>query len=533
MSGKGRRITTYIVVLVGMLVFLGFYYQNFIANYFMGMRVVSAEEYIALRESGIPLEVEMPITYWNYEVCYDKEMDSYYVSQNLENPEWEGELQVLYSQMYILQDDFLEDKIEAIKTSHTFQVLAISDWGVSEYKLVFTGMPNIRIDVVEAPDNAEEGENYGKITVFEPGAEKEKVQGCYVTWHPRGNTAKKYAKQSYKVNLYKEDWTPKKISMLGLRKDNDWILNALYTDPSKVREKLAVDIWEIISESNLEVNESGSRMEYVEIFINEEYRGIYGLLEPLDAKQLELDEDDVLYKISSDYYMPTSDELKKNEQNTCYNVEILYPKEMAVSLWNPMSEFVRLFVEGEVWTDESVQDKYYHTKLSNIGDRQIFDQLIFHIDARLKNEYYVVRYNEDDYDLVLVPWDFNLTFGNWWSEDNITNSFYWLEGSMNLLDKGSNSLWRYYEAEFTAEYHDYLEKRWEELQMQGVTEKGIVERAEKHMKYLVESGAFGRDTVKWPECKNSTDLTEIKTYLSLKIPRLTEYLQSSGEWPAN
>lgn len=532
MSGKCRRVITYILVLVGLVIVFIYYYQNFIANYFMGMKIVSEEEYAILRESEIMLREDLPITYWNYEVCYDKYSDIYYVSQTLTKSKWEGEIQVLDSQVYILQDDLLKNKEVAIESAHVFRVLAISEMGLSEYQVVFTGMPTIRIDKIEAPENAEEGENYGKITVFEPGAEAEKAQECYATWHPRGNTALRYAKQGYKVNLHKEDWTSEKLSLLGMRKDNDWILNAMYTDSSKVREKLAMDIWEIISESNLEVNETGSHMEYVELFINEEYRGLYGLSEPLDAKQLELDEDDILYKISSDYYMPASYELERHDYNTYYDIELVYPKEMDTSMWLPLSDFLWFFAEKKVWTEPVKPDKYYHTKLSNVGDRQIFDQLIYHMDARMKNDYYVVRSNGDNYELILVPWDFNLTFGDCWTENSITNAVFLLDRAMTQFDNAKNDLWKYYEANLTDEYFEYLEKRWAELQGLGLTEDELINRARTHMEYLISSGAFDRDAKKWPECENSIDLTEIETYISMKIPCLTEYIESRA-WPAN
>lgn len=531
MSGRSRRIITYTLSLVGLIIFFVFYYQNFIANYFMGMRVVSEEEYNTILQSGTLIKEEPAITYWNEAVCYDSASDTYYVSQTLDNPEWEGELQVPDYQIYILEDAMLEKKLLAIEAAHEFQVIAASKEGVATYKLVFSGMPTIRFDKVEEPENAEDEENYGKITVFDPGAEVEKVQTSYCTWHPRGNTALKYDKKGYKVNLYKEDWTSKKLSLLGLRDDNDWILNAMYTDSSKVREKLAMDIWEIISESNYEVNEGGSHMEYVEVFIEGEYRGLYGLSEPLDAKQLELDEDDILYKVVKDQYMPISYELETKDYNVVESVELIYPKEMNASMWLPLSDFLWFFSEGEVWKDEGVEDKYYHTKLSNIGDRQIFDQLIYHMDSRLKNEYFIARYNGDDYDLILVPWDYNLSFGDCWTEDTVTNTYFSMESSSKLFDNAKNDLWKYYDANLTEEYYDYLKKRWPELQSLGLTEENIIEWARTYMDYLVASGALNRDAVKWPECENSKDLTEIETYISMKIPYLTEYIESRGTWP--
>jgi len=389
----------------------------------------------------------------------------------------------------------------------------------------------MRLDKGTAPENPEEKEFYGTITVFEPASETEKAQSCYVTWHKRGNTALRYDKKGYKINLYNEDWTSEKRSFLGLREDNDWVLNAMYTDSSKVREKLAMDIWEIISESNHEVNEGGSHMEYVEVFIEEEYRGLYGLSEPLDAKQLELDEDDILYKIVKDEYMPVSYELEQKDHNVVESVELIYPKEMDKSMWRPLSDFLWYFSEGKVWTDAEPKDKYYHTKLSNIGDRQIFDQLIYHMDARLKNEYFVARYNDGDYDLILVPWDYNLSFGDCWTEDTVTNTYFSMERSSKQFDNPKNDVWKYYDAHLTEEYYDYLNVRWKELQELGLTQENLVAKAKEYSNYLVASGALKREAKKWPECENSSDLTEIETYLAMKIPYLTEYIESRGNWP--
>lgn len=531
MLGRSRRIITYMIVLIGLVMFFLFYYQNFIASYFMGMKIVDQEEFDAIIQSGTPLKEEPPVMYWNQAVCYDKESDTYYVSQTLEALEFEGELMVSDCETYILEDTMFEKKAEAIEQAHVFQIAAVSEEGIASYKVVFSGMPTIRLDRIKRPVHAQKGESYGTITVFEPGAELEKAQSCYVSWNPRGNTALNYDKKGYKVNLYNEDWVSEKRTFLGLRKDNDWILNAMYTDSTKVREKLAMDIWEIISESNYEINEGGSHMEYVEVFIDDQYRGLYGLSEPLDAKQLELDEDDILYKIVKDQYMPVSYELERKEYNVVESVELIYPKEMNASMWKPLADFLWFFSEGKVWEDAQPEDVYYHTKLSNVADRQIFDQLIYHMDARLKNEYFVARYSDNDYDLILIPWDYNLSFGDCWVEDTITNTCFSLKRSSKLFDNPKNDLWKYYDEYLAEEYYDYLDARWKELQELGLTEEELVKRLKEYSNYLAASGALQRDSVKWPECGNSSDVKEIEIYLAMKIPYLTQYIESRGIWP--
>lgn len=526
-----KRITMYLLALAGLGLCFVIYYAMFVHNRFVGMEIINAKEYKELLDAKGSTDSIPALTYQGQQLCYDREKNTYYMSQNLEIREWEGKIQVQGCQTYILDDPMMKEKPGAIETAHEFQVAVVLDSGVASFKLVFTGMPSIRIDILDNYETADGEESYGTVNIFDMATEGIKVQTAYCTWHPRGNTALRYAKKGYKLNLYNEAGESQKLSLLGLREDNDWILNALYTDSSKVREKLSLDIWEIISGSNAEVNEVGSKMEYVEVFVADEYRGLYGLQEPLDAKQLDLSEGDILYKCSRDYDIPSSNEIANVTTNAVGSVEMVYPKVAENELWKPLSEFVFLFSEEQILSGDGYEDVYFHTNLSNIGDRQIFDQLIYHMDGRLKNEYFIVKNNGKDYQLLFIPWDFNLTFGDCWTEDTVTNTYFSLERSSQLIDNARNSLWKYYDAYLSEEYYDYLEVRWAELQTLGLTTDELLRRARGYVDYLVESGALERDAAKWPECENSADLSEIEVYLSVKVPSLTEYIESRGMWP--
>ena len=526
-----KRIAMYLVALAGLGLCFMIYYITFVANRFVGMEIINTEKYDEMVESNENAGVIPALTYQNQQLCYDREKNTYYMSQSLDTQEWEGKLQVQGCHIYILDDPMMKEKQAAIENAHEFQVLVALDSGISTFKLVFSGMPSIRVDILDKYETADGEESYGTITIFDFTTGGRKVQTAYCTWHPRGNTALRYAKKGYKVNLYEEDGESKKLSLLGLRGDNDWILNALYTDSSKIREKLSLDIWKIISDSNPDVNETGSRMEYVEVFIADEYRGLYGLQEPLDAKQLDLVEEDILYKCSRDCDIPSSYEIANATTNVVGSVEMVYPKVAENALWKPLSEFVFLFSEEQILSGDGYENVYFHTNLSNIGDRQIFDQLIYHMDGRLKNEYFIVKDDGNDYQLLFIPWDFNLTFGDCWTEDTVTNTYFSLERSSQLIDNARNSLWKYYDAYLSEEYYDYLEVRWAELQTLGLTTDELLRRARGYVDYLVESGALERDAAKWPECENSADLSEIEVYLSVKVPSLTEYIESRGMWP--
>ena len=50
---------------------------------------------------------------------------------------------------------------------------------------------------------------------------------------------------------------------------------------------MAIDLWADMSADTIPFSDTfGTRMEYVEVIMNGEYMGLYGLMEPIDEKQL-------------------------------------------------------------------------------------------------------------------------------------------------------------------------------------------------------------------------------------------------------
>ncbi len=62
-----------------------------------------------------------------------------------------------------------------------------------------------------------------------------------------GPAAGSLRKKSFGIRLFDEKGNSQNKSFLGMRSDNKWILNALYSDTSKIREMMAVGLWNEIS----------------------------------------------------------------------------------------------------------------------------------------------------------------------------------------------------------------------------------------------------------------------------------------------
>ena len=67
--------------------------------------------------------------------------------------------------------------------------------------------------------------------------------------HIRGGSSRLNPKKSYKMTLYKQNQVgsgtlrKNQVSLLNMRKDDEWLLYAIYSEDTKLRDKLSLDIW--------------------------------------------------------------------------------------------------------------------------------------------------------------------------------------------------------------------------------------------------------------------------------------------------
>lgn len=141
--------------------------------------------------------------------------------------------------------------------------------------------------------------------------------------HIRGNDQPDLSKKGYRLTLKKQNSTGPSYpirTLFGLRKDDEWILNAMYTDSSKIRDKLCADLWNQFGAERPDFPKAnfGTRMTYVEVFFNIEYWGLYLLAEPVDSRQLNRKkeasgEEEFSYKSITSQSLDTSELLTQSE----------------------------------------------------------------------------------------------------------------------------------------------------------------------------------------------------------------------------
>jgi hypothetical protein len=90
----------------------------------------------------------------------------------------------------------------------------------------------------------------------------------------RGSSSAGYPKPQFRFETQDSLGENLNVSLCGLPEENDWILNGPYNDKSLIRNVLAYNL-------SFELRRYASRTVYCELFLNEEYIGLYILMEKI------------------------------------------------------------------------------------------------------------------------------------------------------------------------------------------------------------------------------------------------------------
>ena len=107
----------------------------------------------------------------------------------------------------------------------------------------------------------------------------------------RGGTSVSHEKKSFSIKLVDEAGEKQNANILGIREENSWILDAMAIDRTRMRNRVCFDVWNDMSQTPYETaygNRNGTAGEFVEVFINGSYHGLYCMSDKIDRKLLGL-----------------------------------------------------------------------------------------------------------------------------------------------------------------------------------------------------------------------------------------------------
>ena len=158
----------------------------------------------------------------------------------------------------------------------------------NQYRLYFTPLPIILVA------SADTIVNEPKVLAHFIYSDKEQVLVSNIGIEIRGGSSQTYPKKTYDLEFWNDEIgaDTKNVQFGELRLDDDWILDALYNEPLRLRSYVANKIWLQMHTPNYLSEEpnakAGANVKYVEMFVNHQYNGIYNLSEQIDPKQLKL-----------------------------------------------------------------------------------------------------------------------------------------------------------------------------------------------------------------------------------------------------
>ena len=205
----------------------------------------------------------------------------------------------------------------------------------------------------------------------------------------KGRSNRPYPKKSFRIRF------PDDQPLGGARQIN---LHAMYTDESFLREKLS---WSIFQE----LHELAPHAEYVRFSINHSYQGLYLLVDHIDKYFLGVHkkEKPALYEAAGEYALADLNDVPDKL------LKLYYTKHFEDDHYDDLKELIRtLGRTPDSLFEEAINGMFdmnsvYHWFTANI--------LTMSGDSYSKNYYLYKRSTAPGEKWVIIPWDYDLTFG--------------------------------------------------------------------------------------------------------------------------
>lgn len=417
---------------------------------------------------------------------------------------------------------------------------------IATEKIIFTSLPIVQL--YTEGNGLSTNFSKGKVRINE-GSKTNSQTGelLYSEIRYRGATSLSKPKKSFAVKLKDESGNSIDRSFFGLRNDNYWILDAMAIDKSRMRNRVCTDLWNDFSsapyykaeEKNL-IN--GTRGQYVEVFLDDEYWGLYCMTERIDRKQLKLkkykEETEnirgVLYKSSGwsystmmgympgwgpdpNYRLPAFD----NNSISWDGYEVKYPdlEDGEPITWEPLYASVDLAAKSSNSSFERSVNDYFDIPVW--ADYYLLIELIMATDNHGKNAYFSLYNQEEDSRMVITPWDLDGTFGRQWGGAEINAQQNFVEYTVEV-EHGEHNLLRRLRENNVNGFSDLLKKRYDELRFTWFSENNLINRFQTYMDLFNQSGAANREVERWGGVNFNSEMIYLRNWIQSRVEFLNK-----------
>ena len=479
-------------------------------------------------ESDTPLVVGM--RNGDQEMGYDAESDTFYCTIGMETGEDWPEL-ALFAQAadgaenlhVVWVDDYSYDYAsDAVCDGSRYELLAYTDTEFAYVGVVFTGLPIVTLHVQE---DTIIGETYTPARVsVSAGMGEAVVEAARI--HIRGNE-KHIPKHGYRIEFHTLSVRGRdkknEISLLGMEADTDWLLIANAQDQTAVRNHLCFDLWRRWNPDGRALGLLESRL--VEVFVQDEYMGIYQLLERVNpAEDIEAAGGnactDCLIRLGGN--REGRNQIDKTEE-AGFVAEYEYEAKGDIRrVFRLFDDYVKLNADQTPLSDEAfVELAQKRLDLDSVLSYFLFMQDCGLVMDNARNNLYIwIARDGDAYTYRFAPWDMDLgVMRADYQEDGSLFQYFVMEPNVIIRALDLN----------VPGSREKLWAIWNEKKQSVLTDDAIENWICSVEDEIYRSGAYLRESEKWLYGARYLDLSDFLQFEKEQIKVIDQVLEEN--WP--
>lgn len=477
--------------------------------------LIDIEDAWALEDERSEAEAPLVRCLFNGESAlgYDAGSDTFYCTLGMESgqdwPELALSVQDAPGVSVVWIDDYAYDFCdEAIAEGYRYELLAYTDTEYAYFGMVFTGLPIVSWHTYEAdtPIGREYVQGHASVSATGYDAINSAAQ-----IHERGSGfGRPIEKHAYRLEFHEmsrkgRDRTSD-VGVLGMEPDSDWLLVSNPVDKTVLSNHLCWEMWNMWTEG--EVVPCRLNSEMIELFVNDEYMGMYELLQCVRVEdELErvggnLSTDCVYKPIKRPDYTVGERPILDYSDTIYARIEVRYAPESFSE--ERVIETFENYEQLELMLVPPLPDEEFIELAQSVVDvRQVVSYYLFFQVCQLpednvNNNRYIWMIREGDgYRMMITPWDMDFGLGKKDEDDKPDCIYIGMPMEERLLTLNVNNS------------REILWSIWNEKKNTLLTEEALYAWIRGKEEYINASGAYLRETERWYGEAETLDLASL------------------------
>lgn len=382
----------------------------------------------------------------------------------------------------------------------------------------------------------------GTMTIYDPDyaqhGKSSAETSVNITIGYRGQSSLNYSKHNFTVHLWVDDARSEqyKTSLLGMRKDDDWILCGAMNDQLRLRNTVAMQLWDEFYRLPWADVSGAIEGRFCEVYMRGKYLGLYRLTERLDRKQVSIDKTNgqIVRSVQSEAggvnlmdFTKLGKKLPANSE-IWYNMELKYPKpeDMTRDDWNEFYAFLQFISQSK--DEEFAAHIGEYIDIENFAAYYVYVTAIGATGNMIKNLYFVMNDKTADARYLLVPWDVDGSFGR---RNDATKR------EVDIIS--SNHLFERLVKTNAGGFCDICRRIWRETGDTVFAYDHIMGLFQQYYDELAASGVWQREATAWPKFKTfpfkvESELDYVYDYMQKRLEFVNAFFNgeslSAGKW---